>query len=637
MRFSIAAATLLALAATGAVAEDPDFTRVPYNNPGLVVDLGVGLWAQPLPMDADGDEDHDLVVATADTPYNGIYLFENTDGDVLFPVFRPGVRLGGAKHNITVSYADGERFVMSPGRMHPNFVQEGLDSKKLLTFKPEFHMGRAKQFKRVDYDGDGVIDLIIGTSDWRDYGWDQAFNEEGVWTNGPLHGYVYFIKNTGTNDKPDWAEPVQLEAGGEILDVYGAPSPNFADWDGDGDLDLICGEFLDKITYFENIGSRTDPEYAAGRYLTHEGETIRMELQMLQVIAFDWDKDGDDDLIVGQEDGRVALMECVGVADDAMPQFLPPRFFEQEAENLKVGALATPYAFDWDNDGDLDLIVGDTAGFISFVENLGGDGPLPKWAPPVRLEAGGEVLRIQAGPNGSVQGPAEAKWGYTVVNVADWNHDGRQDLVVNSIWGAVLWYENVGTRERPRLGPAQRVEVAWEDKTPKPPWVWWEPVGKQLVTQWRTTPCVIDLNEDGLNDLVMLDTEGYLAFYERRKVGEDLQLLPPQRIFRTPEGDALRMDPDEGGKSGRRKFCFADWDGDGRLDILANSQNVEFLRNVGDGDQPWVFRNMGDVSEQRLAGHTTCPTTVDWNQDGNPDLLIGAEDGHFYYMKNPHP
>ena len=36
--------------------------RLAYNNSDLVVDLGVGLWAQPLPMDFDGDGDLDILV-----------------------------------------------------------------------------------------------------------------------------------------------------------------------------------------------------------------------------------------------------------------------------------------------------------------------------------------------------------------------------------------------------------------------------------------------------------------------------------------------------------------------------------------------------------------------------------------------
>ena len=64
------------------------------------------------------------------------------------------------------------------------------------------------------------------------------------------------------------------------------------------------------------------------------------------------------------------------------------------------------------------------------------------------------MIRIQAGPNGSIQGPCEAKWGYTTLTVADWDGDGLPDLVVNSIWGKVHWYRNVGTRKAPRLAAA---------------------------------------------------------------------------------------------------------------------------------------------------------------------------------------
>src|SRR5690606_27812436 len=113
------------------------------------------------------------------------------------------------------------------------------------------------------------------------------------------------------------------------------------------------------------------------------------------------------------EDGRVALVENTGKA-----QFLPPVYFQQEAEYVKFGALITPFGFDWDGDGDEDIVAGNTAGYIGFIENLDGGNP-PKWAAPRYLDAGGERIRIQAGPNGSIQGPAEAKWGYTTLSIAD--------------------------------------------------------------------------------------------------------------------------------------------------------------------------------------------------------------------------
>jgi len=631
------------------------FERVKYNHPGLIVDLGVGLWAWPLPMDYDGDGDYDIVVCCPDKPYNGTYFFENTGGDVKMPVFKPGVRVGTGHKNIRASYVDGKVRILLPAKEIVNFHEPANQFKKTRTIYPSANMHqsegrvRANQWQYGDYDGDGALDLIVGVGDWADYGWDNAFDEQGRWMRGPLHGYVYLIHNTGTTEKPQYGKAKKILAAGEPVDVYGMPSPNFADFDGDGDLDLICGEFVDKFTWFENIGTRNNPRYAAGRYLTYGGEPLQMDLCMIVPAALDWDKDRDIDLVVGQEDGRVALLENTGKVIDGMPQFLPPHFFRQQADEIKFGVLVTPYSFDWDNDGDEDLICGNSAGYVGFIENLDGSNP-PKWAAPVYLRADGKVIRIMAGLNGSIQGPCEAKWGYTTLNVADWNHDGLPDIVINSIWGKVLWYRNIGTRRTPKLTAAQPIEVQWAGKPPKPAWNWWQPKGKTLATQWRTTPVVIDYNEDGLNDLIMLDHEGYLALFQRTKRNQELLLLPPKRLFaaepssvfdsihrsRDKVGGRLRMNDGSAGKSGRRKFCFADWNLDGRLDMLVNSQNVSFLRNISTEQNKHLFRDAGMLDSRILAGHTTSPTTVDWNKDGIPDLLAGAEDGFLYYMKNPH-
>ena len=72
------------------------------------------------------------------------------------------------------------------------------------------------------------------------------------------------------------------------------------------------------------------------------------------------------------------------------------------------------------------------------------------------------------------------------------------------------------------------------------------------------------------------------------------------------------------------------------LDLLVNSVSVTLLRNVTVEPSETVrFKNEGPVTSDILAGHTTSPTTVDWDGDGTRDLLIGAEDGFLYYMQNP--
>jgi len=87
--------------------------------------------------------------------------------------------------------------------------------------------------------------------------------------------------------------------------------------------------------------------------------------------------------------------------------------------------------------------------------------------------------------------------------------------------------------------------------------------------------------------------------------------------------------------SGRRKLCVVDFDGDGKLDFLVNSSNVTWLRQTDYRDGQWCFEDRGPLDSWRLAGHTTCPTVVDFDNNGIRDVAIGAEDGHFYYLRNP--
>ena len=300
------------------LAHAQELERLRYNHPGLVVDLGVGLWAWPLPMDFDGDGDLDLVVNCPDKPSNGVWFFENATGDTAknpLPVFKAARRISRGLQNVELSYVDGLPRVLSPGREHPDFLKTGLAQSVKLPLPDNVHPQkvRANMWRYADYDGDGALDLIVGVGDWTDYGWDNAYDASGRWQRGPLRGFVYFIRNTATTAAPAYGPPVKVLADGKPLETFGWPSPNLADFDFDGDLDLLCGEFLDGFTYFENTGTRTAPVYAGGQRLkTGDGTPLVMDLEMITPTAIDWDRDGDLDLIVGDEDGRVAFLANTG-------------------------------------------------------------------------------------------------------------------------------------------------------------------------------------------------------------------------------------------------------------------------------------------------------------------------------------
>lgn len=649
----------IALGAPGAESHDRDFVRMPYNNPGATSYLGVGLWAWPMAMDFDGDGDLDLVVSCPDTPHNGTYLFENATpkGERnARPVFRKARRLGSGFGNTVLTAYRGRPVVTRPGHVVWNpkkdIAEKGERVNGLL---PNVHPNRVRgnTWRFVDWNGNGHEDLLIGVGDWTEYGWANAYDANGKWTNGPLRGRVYVCrheKGEGPDAEYAKAEPVLL-ADGTPLEVYGNPMPMAEDWDGDGDLDMICGSFMDDFTWFENVGTRAEPRFAAGRkVLAANGKKLAMDLQMITPSAVDWDGDGKLDVICGDEDGRVAFIRNTGRVENGMPVFEQPYYFRQEADCVKFGALATPYACDWDGDGDWDMISGSSAGYIAFIENLSGLGVAqPRWAEPKLLTACGTTIRIQAGENGSIQGPCEAKWGYTVLSVADWDGDGYLDIVCNSIFGDVIWFRNPGGSRSCAtenadgkkvvldMEPPRPVEVEWNGAQPELAWGWRKPKGKALLTQWRTSPVAIDWNKDGLVDLVMLDQKGYLCLFQRARAADGrLVLQSPRRVFADGKGNLYRFSNKTAGGSGRRKICFVDWDCDGKLDIAVNDRNAFLYKQIGlQPDGVWRFRNAWLMGERRLQGHSSCPTWTDFDGDGLPELLVGAEDGFFYTLANP--
>jgi hypothetical protein len=605
--------------------------RITYGRAGVRGKVAVGLQARPAALDVDGDGDLDLVIACPDRPYNGTYLFLNI-GSNADPLYDRAEWLGPGQKELTAADFDGDGNIdlVTTGGYFSDFKRNRMSRFVAVKLDRGYHVGRDDHWQPFDWDGDGRIDLLTGVSDWRDYGWDDAFDERGKWTRGPLHGYVYLHRNIGTNAKPQYAPPVKLESGGKPIDLYGSPTPNPVDWLGRGVFDLVGGSFVDTVTLFRNTGSRTSPALAAGELLQADGKALRMELCMIQPRVVSWHADGRPSLLVAEEDGTVSLVENTAPRGSA-PRLSAPRPLQQVDPYLKSGALSRPNAVDWNGDGKLDIISGNTAGYLQFFENTGTSAQ-PEFTDRGYLAAGGETIRRMAGPNGSIQGPAEEKWGYSNPSVADWDADGDLDILVNDIWGSVVWYENIGSRTNPQLAKAKPIEVEWKGKPPKPEWNWWEPKGKELVTQWRTTPKVVDWDRDGLPDLVMLNHQGYLALCRRTRVGGTLRLLPPERIFVTETGRFLNLAAGRAGSSGRRKIEFADLDGDGDLDLISDSDDGPVrYENIGTQAKP-VMQLRGTLIRARLAGHNPTPCVVDWNGDGKFDVIVGAEDGFFYYF-----
>ena len=136
----------------------------------------------------------------------------------------------------------------------------------------------------------------------------------------------------------------------------------------------------------------------------------------------------------------------------------------------------------------------------------------------------------------------------------------------------------------------------------------------------------IDFDGDKRLDLVALDQEGYLTLRRQGKKAE--------RVFVDEDNLPLRLNAKSCGGSGRMKLAVVDWDGDGRLDVLVNSQNATWYRNCEQRKGKIVLKRIGDLARRNVAGHTSSPAACDFDRDGKPDLLVGSENGRIYHIRH---
>ncbi len=164
-----------------------------------------------------------------------------------------------------------------------------------------------------------------------------------------------------------------------------------------------------------------------------------------------------------------------------------PREKIQDANGgeIKPGVSTTVFAADWDADGDLDLLMGNVHGEVKLALNEG-TRQQPAYAAPIRL-----VVSDELRPCGGDSAPV----------VADWDSDGRQDLLVSTGEGSVYWFRNTGSSAQPILESGQVLV----EKSP-----FGAKVADRKPGQWgvRAKICVTDFNGDGRLDLLLGDSSG---------------------------------------------------------------------------------------------------------------------------------
>jgi hypothetical protein len=243
---------------------------------------------------------------------------------------------------------------------------------------------------------------------------------------------------------------------------------------------------------------------------------------------------------------------------------------------LAVNGAATPFLVDFDNDGQLDLLVGDASGQVAL---------FPAAPQPVS----GQLTFQAAKGLGLPILPGAAPF------VADWNNDGRKDLLVGLTDGSVKLFLNAGLEAAPAFGAGQDLIVA----------------GSALNVGGQAVPVVIDLDGNGSKDLVVGNSAGQvLAFVNQ---GDDAapQLAAPVLLAQL---------------TGAVAPASVDWDADGRRDLLVTVNGVStVLRN------DLALSNTFVAGESLPVSKAFAVFTAELNGAKGKDLLVGQADGRLAF------
>jgi hypothetical protein len=220
-------------------------------------------------------------------------------------------------------------------------------------------------------------------------------------------------------------------------------------------MDILSGSVEGKAHLFRR---KPNGSYAAGETLKHaSGKPINLGGGS-SVAAVDWDGDGDLDLVIGNSEGAVYLVPNDGTKQK--PVFdQASRLKAGERNIVAEGGAAGPFFADWDGDGLPDLILGSGSGKVVWCRNVGSKGKTTL-GPPANLVDAPPTMR---GDNAAEAENPKRSGSNSKVCVADWNGDGRPDLLVGDyiyvrkgdrgiLHGWVWLYPRTGELEKKPLG-----------------------------------------------------------------------------------------------------------------------------------------------------------------------------------------
>ncbi|MBI4753088.1 VCBS repeat-containing protein, partial [Candidatus Desantisbacteria bacterium] len=194
----------------------------------------------------------------------------------------------------------------------------------------------------------------------------------------------------------------------------------------------------------------------------------------------DLDRDGKRDMVVGDENGFVWFYRNTG--QNNSPIFTTGVKLTSLTLDLQVGRYATPQLVNWDTDNLLDLVIGDESGNVWLYKNKGN----------LQFDSGTLLT--------DNQGEIDVG-GYSTPYMADYNGDGKLDLIIGNGEGYIWYYPRQYDEQSPVFGTGTKLRAMKAGTM------------TDMNVGSKAAPIFYDWTEDGLSDMIVGDEYGCLNYF----------------------------------------------------------------------------------------------------------------------------
>lgn len=249
------------------------------------------------------------------------------------------------------STKDGIWFYKNHGNnSNPDFVFD----KKTAFQDQMIDLGRYSKVRLVDYNNDNLMDIVVSGG--------QTLGTLG------LKSTVSLYKNTGTIHEPKFALVTEDFANLEALNIGLHLCPEFADLDNDNKPDMVIGKDDGTLLYFKNESNLSNPWNFTLNTTILSGFDVGYNATPT---LYDLNQDGKTDLLVGNRQGRITYYQNTGSVTN--PQFT---LISSYLGNIELRSPTSQGFLDLDvitENGNTVIYAGTSTSGINRIENIDGN------------------------------------------------------------------------------------------------------------------------------------------------------------------------------------------------------------------------------------------------------------------------